>query len=132
MIINNRVTSKWPHCRHSCNRISLNVIKTPARHMGAVTPAASAQPMSGVGTAAAEMQQEVAKPLCDRRSYQHAVLDNGLRVLAVQDKDAVFAAACANVQVRPLLTQRQDLDVWLYAAALCVIRTSAMAAGWLL
>jgi hypothetical protein len=88
--------------------------------------------MAGVGTAAAEMQQEVAKPLCDRRSYQHAVLHNGLRVLAVQDKDAVFAAACANVQVRPLLTQRQDLDFWLYPTPLCVIRTSAMAAGWLL
>lgn len=44
---------------------------------------------------------EVQKPLCDRRTYQHAVLDNGLRVLLVQDKEAVFAAACANVQVRP-------------------------------
>lgn len=41
---------------------------------------------------------QVQKPKCDRRSYQDAVLANGLRVLAIQDKDAVFAAACANVQ----------------------------------
>lgn len=44
------------------------------------------------------MDEEVHKPLCDRRSYRHAVLSNGLRVLAVEDKEAVFAAVCANVQ----------------------------------
>lgn len=51
--------------------------------------------------------RQIQKPLCDRRSYQHAVLDNGLRVLAIQDKEAVFAAACANVQVRHLLLTQQ-------------------------
>jgi hypothetical protein len=51
--------------------------------------------------------QRIQKPLCDRRSYQHAVLDNGLRVLAIQDKEAVFAAACANVQVRHQLLAQQ-------------------------
>jgi len=45
------------------------------------------------------MEEEVYKPLCDRRRYRHAVLQNGLRVLAVEDKEAVFAAVCANVQV---------------------------------
>jgi hypothetical protein len=45
------------------------------------------------------VQQQVQKPLCDRRSYQQFVLENGLRVLAIQDTDAVFAAVCANVQV---------------------------------
>lgn len=44
------------------------------------------------------MTGQVQKPKCDRRSYQDAVLANGLRVLAIQDTDAVFAAACANVQ----------------------------------
>lgn len=53
------------------------------------------------------MQQQIHKPLCDRRSYKHAILGNGLRVLAIQDKDAVFAAACANVQVRHLLSLEQ-------------------------
>lgn len=110
-MINNPVSLKLPHRRHSCNLTSYNVFKSlSSRHKAVVTSAAAAQHMSGVGTAAAEMQQEVAKPLCDRRSYQHAILDNGLRVLAVQDTDAVFAAACANVQVRPLLTERQSCD----------------------
>lgn len=49
-----------------------------------------------------QQQQQVHKPLCDRRNYQYAVLDNGLRVLAIQDTaDAAFAAVCANVQVLP-------------------------------
>lgn len=41
----------------------------------------------------------IRKPLCDKRNYQHAVLENGLRVIVIQDQDATFAAACANVQV---------------------------------
>jgi insulysin len=44
------------------------------------------------------MVQQVQKPKCDRRRYQEQQLPNGLRVLAIQDKEAVFAAACANVQ----------------------------------
>jgi hypothetical protein len=54
---------------------------------------------TAAGTARVMDQQQVQKPLCDRRKYQHAVLENGLRVLAIQDTDAVFAAVCANVQV---------------------------------
>jgi secreted Zn-dependent insulinase-like peptidase len=46
------------------------------------------------------LHQSVAvhKPLCDRRQYQHAELINGVRVLVIQDLDAVYAAASANVQ----------------------------------
>lgn len=44
-------------------------------------------------------QQAVHTPLCDKRKYQHALLSNGLRALVVQDKDAIYAAACASVQV---------------------------------
>ncbi|KAF8073057.1 PXM16 [Scenedesmus sp. PABB004] len=42
---------------------------------------------------------EVVKPRCDRRAFAHAVLANGVRVLAISDVDAQHAAACANVQV---------------------------------
>jgi hypothetical protein len=41
----------------------------------------------------------VHKPRCDRRTYQHAELPNGVRVLLIQDLDAVYAAASANVQI---------------------------------
>lgn len=61
-------------------------------------PSIRAAAATGAGTTKV-MDQQVQKPLCDRRNYQYAVLDNGLRVLAIQDTDAVFAAVCANVQV---------------------------------
>eukprot|EP00879_Flechtneria_rotunda_P030835 GHRR01033527.1.p1 GENE.GHRR01033527.1~~GHRR01033527.1.p1 ORF type:complete len:485 (+),score=121.85 GHRR01033527.1:146-1456(+) len=38
-------------------------------------------------------------PLCDKRVYKHAQLDSGVRILVVQDVAAVYAAACASVQV---------------------------------
>eukprot|EP00882_Tetradesmus_deserticola_P019830 GHRQ01021371.1.p2 GENE.GHRQ01021371.1~~GHRQ01021371.1.p2 ORF type:complete len:117 (+),score=7.31 GHRQ01021371.1:342-692(+) len=41
----------------------------------------------------------VHKPRCDKRQYQHADLPNGVRVLVIQDLDAVYAAASANVQM---------------------------------
>jgi len=40
----------------------------------------------------------VQTPLCDRRHYKYGQLHNGMRVLAIQDTDAVYAAACANIQ----------------------------------
>ena len=43
-------------------------------------------------------QTAVHKPLCDKRTYQHAELQNGVRALLVQDKDAVYAAVCASIQ----------------------------------
>lgn len=44
------------------------------------------------------LQTAVQKPLCDKRRYQHAQLQNGVRALLVQDKDAVYAAVCASIQ----------------------------------
>lgn len=45
------------------------------------------------------MAATVRKPLCDQRKYQYEQLSNGLRIIAVQDEKAVYAAACASVQV---------------------------------
>eukprot|EP00775_Hariotina_reticulata_P010378 gene10378-10536_t len=36
--------------------------------------------------------------LCDRRDYKYGQLHNGVRFLAIQDTDTVYAAACANIQ----------------------------------
>ncbi|GMH39806.1 hypothetical protein BSKO_07704 [Bryopsis sp. KO-2023] len=42
---------------------------------------------------------DVRKPLRDARKYRSCRLENGVRVLLVEDTEAVFAAACANVGV---------------------------------
>ncbi|WIA09303.1 hypothetical protein OEZ85_008710 [Tetradesmus obliquus] len=51
------------------------------------------------GSTVVHQSVAVHKPRCDRRQYQHAELINGVRVLVIQDLDAVYAAASANVQV---------------------------------
>lgn len=58
----------------------------------------SKSPEMAVGLGSAESGTDVVKPIADRRSYEHLELDNGVRFLLVSDPDAVFAAACANVQ----------------------------------
>lgn len=51
------------------------------------------------GSTVVHQSVAVHRPRCDRRQYQHAELINGVRVLVIQDLDAVYAAASANVQV---------------------------------
>lgn len=72
------------------------------------------------GSTVVHQSVAVHRPRCDRRQYQHAELINGVRVLVIQDLDAVYAAASANVQVGyfddpPSLPGQpvvgQDLDV---------------------
>ncbi|PNH00750.1 A-factor-processing enzyme, partial [Tetrabaena socialis] len=44
------------------------------------------------------MASPVAKPSADRRAYEQLQLSNGVRILLVSDPEAVFAAACFNLQ----------------------------------
>lgn len=89
--------ASWPALIHRPGNHIRKAFTAVASFNSSSMPA-SAQVTSG-GIKTVLQRQPVHKPLCDKRRYEHARLPNGVRVLVIQDSDAIYAAACANVQI---------------------------------